>query len=847
MEKTNAKEYLMDMAADSSEEWLKSLIYAAIETDGNVTDEKLQEITDAYVRDSAPSYRIPTSFSNEIIGTVKLTVLEHVSGVNALIDNQKIAFSPDITIIHGMNGTGKSSYFRILNKMTGGDFEESILPNVYKDASEPILVKINYIKDGTPKERECSGEIEIIPDLTFCKVFDSNYLNSLISKRNVDTTVIEPLGLSLFQKIVDYEAEIQSKLNYKIVTITTELPTIATDKLLEQNIIVFNNKVFDVSQRRAIETLYSFSDDKEAQLKDCKKKLESLFKFNIDTTLKLLNFKKDALSKLKEELITKNKSAEMLIKEWNVWLSDYVVAKSNHREAIKQFAILTTLPNTSSPEWRNFIIAADQYKNIIGNDEECPYCHRPYDDGALKIVQSYTRFLSDKSETELKNKEIALSTYNNKLLRYQPYINLDENINKILRAIAIDESLSLLDIVSNVIEANKKLYEELTGCVSEKKEMNSHVTSIEIITKKLDEEINAIDNKITESLEQNSKLQPEIAKLKEKIIILEDAKSIAAQKDSIKDWFKKMDLISAITSKKGRINSRPISLLSTKAHNELITERLAMTFKKKLEEIGLGRLGMNVQKAGNSHGTYSTKLVLSNDENNIQQVLSEGEQKGVGLAMFFAEIELQSGLSPIILDDPVNSLDHEIAKSFAQMLYKLNNQVILFNHELLFQSAFESMNHVCSNYDAHGCTRLGKHIYIYKTEEFNGDKGLIVPYKKQNSKFYLDKAKKLSLIPPFSDNVESITNCLRHTVEHVIDEVIFRNQIPTRYSCKNNRIQWDTFKSLVNDPETIDKLKAIHSRLSGSSLHAGIESTFDPLRQSEANDFIRDLSEILNK
>lgn len=846
MTKTNAKEYLMDMAADSTEEWFKSLIYATIETDGNVTDEKLKEIADAYVRDSAPSYRIPTSFSNEIIGTVKLTALEHVSGVNALIDNQKIAFSPDITIIHGMNGTGKSSYFRILNKMTGGDVEESILPNVYKDASEPILVKINYIKDDTPKEKECSGEIETIPDLTFCKVFDSNYLNSLISKRNVDATVIEPLGLSLFQKIVDYEAEIQNILFYYIITISTELPTIVTDKLLEQNKDVFKNDSFDVSKKKGIEALYSFGDDKQKKLEYCKKKLASLLKFNIDTTLRLLELDKLSIKTLKDNLTAKFDTVAKLIIEWNDCLANYIIAKNSHSEAIKKYAILSTLPNISSEEWRNFINAADRYKKIIENDNECPYCHRPYDEGALKIVQSYASFLSDKSEIELKNSENAILAYRDKLLKYVPYINLDDNIKKILGAIVVDENLSLLNMISNSIEANKKLYEELLNCVTDKKEINSPVTSIEIINKKLEDEINTFNSKIAESKDQNSKLQPEIVKLKENIAVLEDAKSISEQKDAIKDWFNKTEHISILTSKKEHINSRSISLLSTKAHNELITERLARTFQKKLQEIGLGRLEMNVQKAGNNHGTYSTKLVLSNDENNIQQVLSEGEQKGVGLAMFFAEIELQSGLSPIILDDPVNSLDHEIAKSFAQMLYKLNNQVILFNHELLFQSAFESMNHVCSNYDAHGCTRLGKHIYIYKTEEFNGDKGLIVPYKKQDSKFYLNKAKRLSLIPPFSDNVESITNCLRHTVEHVIDEVIFRNQIPTRYSCKNNRIQWDTFKTLVNDPETIDKLKAIHSRLSGSSLHAGIESTYDPLRQSEANDFIRDLSEMLN-
>ncbi len=84
--------------------------------------------------------------------------------------------------------------------------------------------------------------------------------------------------------------------------------------------------------------------------------------------------------------------------------------------------------------------------------------------------------------------------------------------------------------------------------------------------------------------------------------------------------------------------------------------------------------------------------------------------------MFIAEAKIQKSKNPIILDDPVNSLDHRIAGKFAQRLLKLDNQVILFNHNRLFLDAFEAAkgNHICKTIDSACNDKKGKHIRVYK-------------------------------------------------------------------------------------------------------------------------------------
>ena len=72
----------------------------------------------------------------------------------------------------------------------------------------------------------------------------------------------------------------------------------------------------------------------------------------------------------------------------------------------------------------------------------------------------------------------------------------------------------------------------------------------------------------------------------------------------------------------------------------------------------------------------------------IGQFLSEGEQKAVALADFFAELSMQSERVPAVFDDPATSFDHErkelIAKRIALEAEK--RQVIVFTHDLMFAS-----------------------------------------------------------------------------------------------------------------------------------------------------------------
>lgn len=69
-----------------------------------------------------------------------------------------------------------------------------------------------------------------------------------------------------------------------------------------------------------------------------------------------------------------------------------------------------------------------------------------------------------------------------------------------------------------------------------------------------------------------------------------------------------------------------------------------------------------------------------------QDILSEGENRGIALAAFLAEVLLQESSSTVVFDDPVSSMDHGRRKHVAAEIVKIaqHRPVLVFTHDLPF-------------------------------------------------------------------------------------------------------------------------------------------------------------------
>ena len=277
--KNHAKDYLSEFA-NNKPEWLKALIKDAIETNGAIEESRINEIFDNLLN-GTPLQVQTYNLSSAQQSSQKLLFesLTHISGVNALCENQTIKFSPDVTVLYGLNGSGKSGYFRILNEVCGGNQKKEILCNIYALEADrkAISVKINYLQGGNRKVLNWDNSSRAFLDFNGVKVFDSSYLNGLLVSRTPDEAIVYPLGLHLFSYIAQIMDSFSEKLNQLATKERGNLPVINTENLSNDFKISFSQKQdIDIAKRNEIKGKYSFSEADDKSLLEKQSSLTNL-------------------------------------------------------------------------------------------------------------------------------------------------------------------------------------------------------------------------------------------------------------------------------------------------------------------------------------------------------------------------------------------------------------------------------------------------------------------------------------------------------------------------------------------------------------------------------------------
>ena len=822
---TNAYEYLMEYAEDKKcNPWISKVIKTFIEEAGKLSEESQTKlIADLLGEEEFVIHcsKIANISSRE--NTISISKLEHISGVNALASNQLMKFCPEVNIVYGLNGTGKSSYFRILNEVVGGSKHKKIIGNIYTEENEDVLTKIEYTVNSTKKDIQWDNTSRGIDDFATVRVFDSAYTEGLLKKRDSDKLLVKPYGLNAFAELISKIDDLLNGARDELAK--REIPEVDKSELSDDTKAFFDKKKFEQEDIEQFEMLASFLPEEEEQLASIVKELNTLSQVNISDKIQIEKEHKYKVEKLKGKLSKICDGFQVLYEEVCQLIVCYNEKKSAAEKSQKQYELLLELPGIKTESWKSFINSGKKYIDENGIPEnECPYCHRVYDVNALKIVSEYANFLSDENE-------IQLQKCINNLIEKKIEIQKLELINAEDYDVEyISDSLKKqIFEMNNVFRSN---YEMLISSIESKKEVQIR-NDIDKIDCELSKIISEHEIRITKySADDSEKKKMMDALIKEKLT-LSEKKSIKNQYSLIKEYIEAKNNLFRLNSVLDSISTTKISSLSKKAHNELLTVKLQEKFKELLNALNVKNISIEL-KGQNNKGIQQTELII-NSYKNVDNILSEGEQKATALALFLSEIVLSGNESTLIFDDPVNSMDHRMMGAFADQLLKLNNQIIVFTHNKMFLDSFavSEFGHFCKTYNS-ACNKLkGKHILVYETQsEGKNRKGVIVEKTIENAEYYLKEIGRLLEETPFVKKEETCMK-LRKAVELLIDERVFNKQVPTKYSTKSSRIAWEELKKLCNDPSVIDKLKSVHNRASGGELHNGMEREENPIDKDE--------------
>lgn len=192
-------------------------------------------------------------------------------------------------------------------------------------------------------------------------------------------------------------------------------------------------------------------------------------------------------------------------------------------------------------------------------------------------------------------------------------------------------------------------------------------------------------------------------------------------------------------------------------------------------------LKVKLEKEQSKKGRSPYKVVLDTEgkmRKKPEDVLSEGEQRIVALAAFFADATGRNERTPIIIDDPISSLDYNYEDTATKRIVELakNRQVIVFTHRI---SLLIGLSETCESEGVPFSERyirgtsLGKGIPDFEdtyhgrlTTQLNG---------------LIERIRDVKKMDPYSreyqDACSRISQQLRICVERSVEDVLFQQMV----------------------------------------------------------------------
>jgi ABC-type Mn2+/Zn2+ transport system ATPase subunit len=808
---TTTKKGIVDFLwewAESNGDWSKLLIsnIASTETDLSSADRQtvfnyfLQSIK---LQSGLPTLTIAKPTYTPTSKKIELATLSEVTGVNRLAKNQTIEFSNNLTAIFGENGTGKTGYGRIL-KTLGFSYDNNnkILSNIFGPAQEKTAT-IKFKANGTEEIFNWNGT-NSNTELENISVFNSNCVQISLSDRQL---IVSPIGFHLFNLITSELNELTKLLNDKAASYPTILSWANTLNVGTPQQVFISGLSEKSTEQKLIE-ISTFTTTQEELLKEAESELLNLNKTLLQTEIQNLNSIESELG----IIISKIKTAQtnFTFDTWKILLDLNKSIRSLENKTqtgIKEIAEANGIEFYETQQFNSFIKAAEDYIKIINKSEYpeendlCVYCLQPLVSSAKELLTSYRALLNDKTQEssaslnkQKKNLIIQVSNIETNLTLNQPAFGIDDK-SKPIQPVKLTEYNKNLGVLKEIF---------ITDKIIDSSEFKFDYLPILIF---LTEKKELIKESLTKKRDLLTNLSAKETELKNKITELKDRKLLSTKVLDVKTAIANKKILSTLFTNSSSFNTSSISRKTTQARDELVSSNFDKIFKEELKSFRKGHINIDLDfgtERGNSKVSHRINKHLLID------ILSEGEQKAIALSEFLTELQLDNIKAPVIFDDPVNSLDHNIIDDVAKRLLKLSKerQVLILTHSvLLFNSLLYYTKHI--SYKGLACK-------FYNSKNEYNETGFITEAEEEINKVnsYISKINVIVNNTPKDAPEASIAEDgyghLRSAIELLIEHEIFHGTVK-RYQKNVSLTQFIKIDgTLVNTHK--DKLNEIFER-----------------------------------
>lgn len=716
----------MTDATETVREWLHGqqdwLQYATeiLLSDGSVSDERLDELI-AHLKTSegqkVTGHRKFEGLAADASAASALRLIEigDIRGIENLAPRHPLNFGEgSLCVIYGHNGSGKSGYTRILNKICGKPRSPDLKPNVYDAAPAERLCKIGYSINGEAREVEWIANSDPIDDLRSVDIFDAEAATAYLTEEKAATYT--PPAVALFEKLASVCTRIRENLQTQQNGLVSSLPQLPADYAATPAGSTYRGLRADIPEA-VIQSLIQWAPEDEKALERLGERLKT------EDPARLARSKRSIKQQL-DQLASSLKAAATAFGSEGIGTirslrNDAVNKRRTANESAKVES--AELEGVGTDTWRALWEAARAYSQTaypgrsypVTDDARCVLCHQTLDEQAQHRLQEFEGFVQGKLESDAKAAE---ETYKHALDALPTGLS-EEQVTTILQAAGLSESplaIQMTEAWRQVGRVRSALLghetENPIGPMNWPKELLDDLSNR---TKALEKEANQYE----EDAKHFDREQVQKEKLQ-----LEARKWTAQQAEAIRAEIDRLRRVGEFEQWKRLANSQGISRKAGDISEQLITQVFVDRFNRELAALGASRVKVELCKVRTDRGRALHKLRLKGartDHSLPESVLSEGERRIVGLAALLADVADQPQAAPFVFDDPISSLDHNYEWHVAVRLAQLaqTRQVLIFTHRLSLYGAMEDAARKI------GVDRKGKHLQQLCIESFSGTAG----------------------------------------------------------------------------------------------------------------------------
>lgn len=751
----------------------------------------------------------------------KLISLNNPINICALHDQGSLQFSNSgLTAIYGNNGSGKSSYSRILRKLCWSrNPSVALKKNVFNPHVNQQQVNFVVENNGSNISIAWTENSSSNPILNSIFVFDNSCGDIYINNEN--PTEYKPVGIDVLEKLISTFGSISQALNASVALYNTQKPTLPPT-LQQTNTAQWYGNI-ERLLRTDIDTYIQLT---QASIERKQELINLTSTQNPQQNITTLNSQKVRINSYIQQIT----QIEVLFNEENI---NELIRHRNMFESVNQaYQIATgelesinTLDGFGTDPWRTLWESAKNFAHSsnlsdgenfpsLGSLEKCVLCQQELDERAKQRLMTFNQFVLNDISAQLNSINSTIQQKQNlyntivippieHLTELEQLIpNFRENYTQFSNSIFALKN-SILSFLQNGGELNIRL---------------------QILSPSVASVIVGIDSQITQNnqlLQNRHTLVAELNELSAKEFLFNNKAIILQYFDEYKykSWISECQsqlTTNGISRKIGELmEDQAVSL----QHQEFVSH--LNFFNRDLAN------KVFISKTRTTQGNTFQKCSLNGISDSINSILSEGEQKIIALSNFLAECTIDNRLNTIIFDDPVTSLDMDYKDLIATKIVQMsqNRQIIVFTHDLSFLRSLIDIHKVTASTD---CLVVG-------IDKFNGISGIVtdeIPYLARNVQERIDSIRRIlhehdSLAPADAHGretkLDSARKRFRMLLERSVEEVL-SNKTYERFSRNIHLKKGNLSSYIVTEQSDVDFLLNLFGKYSVTEHDGGIST-----------------------